>query len=275
MQMVLTANVCFSQTYITTKSKYLGPNALPVPDIKNGTLIKESYIQLGVEKHTSTGDNTENLYAALYTPLYSKRVGLQINIVPIEHYKMDSITRVVRYVRNVTGEGIAGGDFYIGTYIQLIENNAKLPDVLLTINLRTASGTNVADARYTDTPGYFFDVSFGKKYFLNKARTCFIKPSLMFGFYCWQNLGDLQKQDDAFLYGARLDLMFSKVDFVNSLGGYDGYVGDGDKPMVYRARLKSNSNRIFNYEIKFEKGLHDYPYTSFRLSTFITLSKIF
>jgi len=260
--------------YIITKPKYMGPNALPVPDIKNGTISKKAYFQISLEKHTSSGDKTENLYTALFIPLYSHRVGLNINIIPFEHYKTDTITRDIRFARNITGEGFAVGDFYIGTFIQLIENNENLPDVLLTVNLKTASGSKMSDARYTDTPGYFFDLSFGKKFCLNKQKMHFIKPGAMIGFYSWQNQGNGQQQNDAFLYGLGIDFIFQKFDITNSIGGYIGYLGNGDKPVVYRTLLRNKSNKIFNYELKFQLGLHDYQYTSLRLSCIIDVTKL-
>ena len=260
--------------YIIISPKFMGPNALPVPIIKNGMISQNSYFSLGVNNHFLSGDKTENLSTELYIRLFSPRVGLNIEIVPIEHYKMDTLTRDIRRARSFNGEGFASGDFYIGTYIQLIQNVKKLPDVLLTINFKTASGYNLYDARYTDTPGYFFDLSFGKKINLNKQKTKFIKPFLMLGFYCWQILGNAYRQNDAFLYGVGSNFIFSHFEIKNSFGGYYGYIGNGDKPMVYRLSLSSTFNTVLNYEVKFQQGLHDINYSSFGLSCNINLDKI-
>lgn len=260
--------------YITISPGLMGPNALPVPTIKNGTISPNAYFKFGATKHHSKGDKTQNLQTELYLPLFTNRVGLNFELVPIEHYRMDTFTRDVRRARNITGEGFAVGDLYVGTYIQLIENQEKLPDVLLTINLKTASGNKLSDARYTDAPGYFFDLSFGKNIDLNGQKTRFIKPYAMFGFYVWQLQGGDQFQNDAFLYGLGFDLDFPGFRVKNHLGGYYGYLGNGDRPAVYRLRFETKLSGVLNYEFQFQQGLNDYGFTSFSLSCKADLSEI-
>ncbi len=260
--------------YIRMSPGFMGPNALPVPTIKNGTVSQNAYFKFSLDKHFSKGDQTENLHAELYLPLFSERVGLKIDLGPIEHYKMDTLTRDIRRARNVTGEGYAVGDFYVGTYIQLVKHKEKFPDVLLTINLKTASGTKLSDARYTNAPAYFFDVSFSKNFNLNSQETTFLRPYVMLGFYVWQLHGHTQFQNDAFLYGLGFDLDFPSLVIKNSFGGYYGYLGDGDRPIVYRLIFQSKFDAIFNYELALQQGLHDYDYTSLRVSCNTNLTKI-
>ena len=259
--------------YITNSPKYMGPNALPVPDIKNGTIPENAELNVAFDYHTSKHDNTKNLYTDVFFPLFHKRVGLKLNYVPIEYYETDTIIRDIRKARNYDAKGYSLGDVYIATYVQLIENHNKLPDVLLTINLKTASGTKLEDARHTDTPGYFFDLSFGKKYSFTEKRVKYIKPYIMAGLYIWQINGYGQMQNDAFLYGAGFDLGFNKLELTNALGGYIGYIGNGDKPMVYRLTLKSTFSKKINYLFRFQQGLHDFEYTSFRFGLNFSLKK--
>jgi len=141
------------QNYIILSPAYMGPNALPVPEARDGSLPRNTTFEFSLENHFSSGDKTINLYTNLYIPLFSKRAGLNISIVPFEHYKMDTITRDLRRARDYDGEGISGGDFYIGTFIQILKDK-KFPDIVLSINMKTASGTNLAAARFTDSPGY-------------------------------------------------------------------------------------------------------------------------
>lgn len=260
--------------YMITSPAFMGPNALPVPTIQNGTIVKNAYFKFSLDKHFSKGDKTENLHTELYLPLFTNRVGLNIKLVPIEHYKMDTLTRDIRKARNIHGEGYAVGDVCFGTYIQLIENKERFPDVLLTINFKTASGTKLLDARHTDTPGYFFDLSFGKSFNLNKQEKRFIKPYAMLGLYVWQLHGRAKFQNDAFLYGLGFDLVFPRLEIKNSFGGYYGYIGDGDRPMVYRLIFGSKFDSVFNYELRFQQGMHDNNYTSLRLSCNANLTKI-
>ncbi len=150
--------------YLIISPAYMGPNALPVPDFNNGTLKERGSLKFAAESHFSKGDNTQNLFTRLYLPLYTDKVGLLISIIPFEHYKMDTITRDLRRTRDFDGKGFAGGDFYIGTFIQILKDKKHWPDMAVSINLKTASGTNLEAARYTETPGYFFDLSMGKNY---------------------------------------------------------------------------------------------------------------
>ena len=260
--------------YINTSPNFMGPNALPVPNIKNGTISQNAYFKFSLDKHLSKGDKTENIHTEIYLPLSTNKVGLKIELVPIEHYKMDTLTRDIRKARNITGEGFACGSLYIGTHIQLVEGKKKFPDVLLTINLKTASGNKLSDARYTDTPGYFFDLSFGKQLNLNTRKRISIKPHALLGFYVWQIHGNTHFQNDALLYGVGVDLDFPVLKIKNSLGGYYGYLGNGDRPSVYRLIIQSKFDAIFNYELAFQQGIHNYNYTSFRLSCNANLTTI-
>lgn len=261
------------QDYITTSPKFMGPNALPVPQIKNGTLSKQPYFQIGAEQHRAQGDNTSNLYSKFYTTLFSPRVAFSADVIPIEYYKTDSITRDIRRARNKNAE-VSRGDFYFGTYIQLIEDHHKLPDVLLSINFKTASGGNLANARNPDAPGYFFDLSFGKVIDAFKEQKISIKPHRMIGFYVWQLQGSHQQQNDAFLYGLGFDLIFPKLDITNSFGGYYGYLGNGDRPNLYRLTFKSKLDSILNYELRLQTGIHDIAYSSIRFSCLINLEEV-
>lgn len=260
--------------YIIAKPAFMGPNALPVPDIKDGAIPLKPHFEFALEGHFSSGDKTENLYTKLFTPLFTERVGIDISIVPLEHYKMDTLTRDIRRARDFDGEGYSGGDFYIGTYVQVIKNHDKLPDVLITINMKTASGTKLSDARFTDGAGYFFDMSCGKEIPVNRAVLKSFRPYALIGFYSWQiNTNDI-RQDDALLYGAGVNMFFSKVEINGSLGGFRGFIGGGDRPMVCRLAIQSRRQSKVNYKLMFQRGLNDFDYTSLRLGCQFTLPTI-
>jgi hypothetical protein len=261
--------------YIITSAAYMGPNALPVPTIQNGQIPSKAYFQISGETHISIGDKTQNLQTELFLPLFSKRVGLHLSVVPIEYFKLDTLTRDLRRVRERSGEGFAYGDVYISTYIQLIENHLKWPDILVTINLNTASGNKLGNARFTDSPGYFFDMSFGKKLPLKGEVIQSLRPHLMLGFYAWQMHTTDYFQNDAFLYGFGLDWDRPKFDLKSSLGGYVGYIGNGDKPMVYRMKWQTKREKLFNYSLSVQQGLKDFSYTSFRFACLADLEFIY
>lgn len=262
-----------SKTWLTALKiapRYMGPNALPVPEINSGILPDKAYLKTGLEAHTSTGDKTQNAYAEVYIPLFSKRVGLNVNIVPYEHFKTDSITRDYRFAREYDVEGNAIGDVYIGTHIQLLAYDGVWPDIAMSINIKTASGTNLNAMRFTDTPGYYLDLSFGKN-FHSDGFIKTIRPYGMLGFYAFQTYHVIYRQNDCMLYGGGLNIATKNLQLSNSFGGYKGYIGNGDNPAVYRATLTTKFNSHVNFDLRFQKGIADYKYTSLRLCCLIDL----
>lgn len=260
------------QQYITVSPAFMGPNALPVPEIKNGTAPGKTYFDFAADYHYSKGDKTVNLFNRLYIPFCNGKVGFEISLVPIEFYKMDTITRDKRKTRDYDGKGKRGGDFYFGTYFQIIKDKAKLPDVLVTVNFKTASGTGFEAARYTDSPGYFLDLSAGKE--IKIKENFFITPYAMSGFYAWQTNTTGYRQNDAFLYGAGCDLRFKNLIIKNAAGGYIGYINNGDRPVVYRFTLKSVSEKTTNFYIMFQQGINDFSYSSLRAGCIYNLQPI-
>ena len=244
--------------YLEVSPGYFGPNALPVPDVRDGLLSNRYRFDLAAEYHHSPGDKTQNLFTQLYIPLAKDKVGFNISLVPIERFSFDMETRDLRAARDEDGMGYAGGDFYVSTFIQLLKDHSKLSDLLLTVNLKTASGTNLEAVRFTDTPGYFFDLSFGKQ--INKLRFYG-----MMGFYVWQTYEDLSPQNDAFLFGAGIRYQLSKLNFDAQMGGYLGYKQNRDKPIVSRIEITTNLEGSMNYFLRLQHGLQDFDYSTLRL----------
>ena len=259
------------RSYLTLSPAFMGPNALPVPELQNGRLREGAVLQTAGEAHFGEGDRTQNGYLDLYLPLFSDRVSLRAQYVPLEHYRMSTATRDARAARDFDGRGWASGDLYLATYVQLLCDHARFPDVLLTINLRTATGNRLSAARYTDAPGYFFDVSLGKTYALGSTTT--LRPHLLLGFYVWQTYRDNHYQNDALLYGLGADLHLPALTVTPALGGYLGYLDNGDRPLVIRLDLRGTASRRINPTLRLQHGLHDYPYTSVRLGAALRLGK--
>ena len=255
--------------YITLTPAYMGPNALPVPDVRNGRLRSTPTLQLAGEAHFSAGDDTQNAWLNLDLPLYSDRVTFALQYVPLEYYRMDMATRDERAARDFDGKGFASGDVYLGTHIQLLRDHARSPDVLLTFTLRTASGNRLSAARFTDSPGYYFDVSVGKSYAVGER--VHLRPHLMLGFYAWQTYRSDYFQNDALLYGAGVDMELDKLTLTTALGGYGGYIGQGDQPMVFRLGLETQREKGVEYLGRAEWGLRDFPYRSLRVGVGLRL----
>ena len=253
----------WSEYFIYTP-KFFGPNAIPVPQIKNGLLINQSEIDIGLAAHFSNGDDTQNLTSRVFIPITKNRIGLQIHAVPYERYQMTAETRDERRARDFDGKGFAFGDLYIGTWIQLTKPDAKM-DILLTINLKTASGSNREATRYTDGSGYNFDLSFGKSYMLN-GETNYIRPHAQIGFYVWETNEDRNPQNDAFSFGVGAEFKKGKTLISSQIGGYIGYKGNGDKPVIVRTNLTKILSEQIDLLLGTQFGLGDFPYNSVFLS---------
>jgi nucleoside-specific outer membrane channel protein Tsx len=113
------------------------------------------------------------------------------------------------------------------------------------------------------------DISAGKTIYSGDGNLHGIRAYAMSGLYVFQtNLTDYM-QNDAFLYGAGLDLDFGRLQMEHQLGGYAGYLGNGDKPMVYRMNLSWIQGSVTEIKLRFQQGFIDFPYTTLRLSTLI------
>jgi len=257
---------------VVMSSRYMGPNALPVPDIRTGKINSHWELTTGFDYQFFKYDKTVDFFAKMNIPLVKNIVSLEFYGVVVEYFKMDTILKQERNTFDYEWKNYAFGDLNFATIIQLLKDHDKLPDISLRLNCRTASGTNLRAARYTDMPGYFFDLSFGKKIELKEKVIKNINIYSMLGFYVWQTNSVKHRQNDAFLYGIGADINFSKIELSNSFGGYIGYIGNGDKPMVYRIHVMYKTKNIY-YKIGWQAGINDVLYNSFTLSLVFNFDK--
>lgn len=247
--------------YLNIAPASMGPNALPVPEMQGGKLRPEASATVGGALHRMEGDQTHNVWINGYVPLVRGKVALETIWVPREWYAMSADLRDARRAR--LAEGTTSGDIYLSLLWQLWQDHNWLPDVLLGINLKTASGGDLRNARYNDAAGYYFDVSAGRSFFLDRKGEGYLRPHLMAGFYVWQIYTYDQQQNDAPLYGVGLDAGWRTWVFHTALAGYSGYIERGDQPLVARCRLRKRWGAL-GIEAYFQWGLHDFPYTTLR-----------
>jgi len=247
----------------TVAPAWFGPNALPVPTLQNGRLEEYPSIEFGGDAYFSKGDQTRDLVSNIFIPVTKGRIGINVYYVPVEYFRVDSLTNVLRSSMDNDGTGFAAGDFYIGTFIQLVKDKKYLPDVMLGINLKTASGTNLLAARYTDSPGYYFDITAGKDLALNPVS---LRIYAMTGFYCYQTNLANYPQNDAVMHGGGLTAGFRNIYLSGQITGYSGYLNNGDHPLVSRIILEKKGNRSPDVRLMWQKGLRDFDYDSVRLT---------
>jgi hypothetical protein len=261
------------EDFLTVSPYYFGPNALIVPEMNSAKIVNQFEIRQDAWTHQSSGDKTYNLFSQLNIPLFSNRVSMQVFVVPIEYYELTELERDRRASRRQDAKGFVGGDFWINTSVLAVDEDKAGFAVVGRVGLKTASGRGVEGARYTDAPAYFLDATIGKN-FIDKTNEK-LRFSLVQGFYVWQLLGTGQKQNDAYLYGVEVDFQKNKWFFNSSLTGFRGFINNGDRPLVSRINAGFNYNENTDFTLRFQKGLHNFNYTSVALSFIYRFGKQF
>ena len=241
---------------------YLGPNSLPIPGVKRGFLKDKTEIEISASNHFHSGDPTQDISGRLYIPFANNKIAVEMYGVILEHFAFSEEIRNERFARIENGKGVAVGDFYFSTLIQ-ISKDRKFPNTLFRFATKTASGNMLEGARYTDSPGYFFDLSFSKNFGKKEARV--FRPFGSLGFYSWQTNDELNLQNDAFMYSIGADVEKNMWLFSTSLSGYSGYKYERDKPMKLNFELRKDLN---SKTIKFQyfHGLRDWEYKTITFS---------
>ncbi len=252
--------------YITISPAFMGPNALPIPEMAKGRVNNEFSFELGSQLHFSNGDDTQNIFTQLNYNFAKDIISIKVYAMPREWFQVTDETRDKRKLSRefFNPDGAGKGDIYFGFEMQILKDR-KFPDMMLRAFTKTTSGSNTGGARFTDSPGYFFDLSVGRKLNLGNNDSNKLNLYSMLGFYVWQTYDNINPQNDAALMGFGGDFELGNFVISNSLSGYFGWKNNGDDPMVYRAELR-RKNEKFDYLLQFQNGINDYPYKSVKLS---------
>ncbi len=241
---------------------YFGPNALPVPHVLKGDLFKSPEFELTISNHFQKGDPTQDISGYAYFPFAGNKVAIEMYGVVFEQFAFSEEIRNERFARIKDGKGTAIGDFYFSTLIQLFKDR-KIPNTLFRFATKTASGNQLEGARYTDSPAYFFDLSFSKNF--GNEFSGMIKPFAMIGFYTWQTNDELNLQNDALLYGLGTDFIKNNWLFSASWSGYSGYKNERDRPMQFNFDFRKDfENNALRFQ--YQHGLQHWEYKTVRIS---------
>jgi len=242
----------------------LGPSAFPLPELRDGRIESRYEIEVRGEYHTFKGDQTKDLYGRLFIPVAEGRAGVEISYIFCEYYNMTRETVEERHAAGQTWKNGANGDLIISCFYKLFKNN-KWADFLLEASLKTASGTRIADARFTDAAGYWFHLNTGCYLVKSADASSYIRLQGLAGFYCWMTNDIVHRQNDAFLYAVGLSSRYKNMTIHADIAGFYGYLNNGDRPLVLRTKL--------NYEYKknilsfrYKHGINDYVYDTYSLA---------
>lgn len=248
--------------WIILSPGYLGPNALPVPGVKRGFIETETELELSGTYHFHPGDPTQDLSGRLLLPFSEGKIALELYGVLLERFAFSEEIRDERFSRIEDGKGYATGDLYITTLVQL-SRDRRFPNTLLRLALRTASGGPLEGARYTDSPGYFFDLSISEDFPLTGGWI--LRPFGLAGFYSWQTNDDHNQQNDAPLYALGVDLERDGTRLSTSWSGYSGYKNQRDRPMQLNLEFQKDFRRMA-LGLQYIYGLRHWKYQTLRFS---------
>jgi len=250
------------QRYIKTTPKYLGPNALPVPFITNGSVDSVNAIGASGLFHFSKGDNTQTIVVYGNYCLVKNVISFDLSYIPHEVYSMSHEIKEERHVfSHYYYDTRAHGDVHFNMNFQLLNKWRKHIHLSGRVGYRFPTATDLGTARFIDAPGYYLDLSFGKV-FRNHPSFKWIG---MAGLYSWQTNLEGKPQDDAFLFGGGLEYNKHQFRLQSYVAGYLGYMeNSGDKPVVFRTSFENRWNRFIVF-LRFQQGLHDFTYTSFEV----------
>ncbi len=238
--------------YIQLSSSGLGPNALPVPEFKSMGIQNGFRLENRIRYHHFSEDPTFDYFIRLDYGIQD-RLGVAVWMVPVEYFSTSIELRNERKLRLQEPRGFTSGDVYFGTYMQVLRESSKRPDLLLSANIKTASGNNFGGGRHTDVPAYYFDALVAKTF--GKFR-----PYLSTGLYVYQTWSTRNYQNDAWMYGLGFHYLGNSMNYNLEWAGYNGYFQNGDRPSVLRlaGEKKMGKNHLLSTKLQFAINDLDY-----------------
>lgn len=244
---------------------YFGPNAFPVPEMSDGRTSASWKAELYSDHFFGTlgergEDYTTDIFARLTIPLFSPRVNLVVWGPIYEFFHSEGRVNAHRRLPFEEVDYHTSGDVYVSTEFQTLLQEKHGVDVSARAVLKTASGDRYEYARYYDSPGYFFDVTFGRDFILSDKVSA--RLAIAGGFLCWQT--DNGRQNDAAMYSALATITAGLFSIKTQYGGYVGWEHDGDAPMTLRADA-AWSFGDFSINAGYQYGFKDWPFQQFRV----------
>jgi len=267
--------ICFipvvcSQT-VNYSPAYFGPNANPVAEFSGATIPKFTTVEVSGNYYFGFGDQTINPELKIEIPLLPQRISLKLWVALWEKYTVTQALYDQRQMQGKLSGTTNGGDVYVQTRFSVLAEKKYLPAVLLNITLKTASGEAFKERRYFNTPGYYFDAEIAKSFRFENKIINDLRIATDLGFLCWEMTNS--RQNDAFMYGAKIILSNNVIDFENTLAGYKGRIKNGDNPLVYSAKL-IGKYKIFSFFVQYKYGIRDWNYHQLQAGFSVGIQKL-
>lgn len=207
----------------------MGYNALP--PLRNPDPVIGEHLELELSAQTQASSPFAARDAAA-TPYFRVTVpiggvgALEVDGVPLELFQVSSATQARLGARQRAG--VAPGDLRVAARFQLADERRRSPALGVQVVVKTTTGKGLDALRFTNAPGYTFDLLAGKDLLTTPPLT--LRALAKLGFLAWQ-VGE-GRQDDAVDFGATLRARFaSGVSLAAELRGYAGWRED-DTPIA-------------------------------------------
>lgn len=243
---------------LTYSPRYFGPNAFPMPTLRDGQVSRWYEAELRGEYHYYPGDKTWDLRGRLLLPFFRGRAGVEIDWCFKEGYIMTPETRDERAA--TASDSPYSGSIVVSSFFQLLRNE-KWADIVISANIKTASGGRLSDARFTDAASYWFDVNIGRSLWKRADKQASLRVQALAGFYCWMTNDPVHRQNDAFSYGIGLTGTYKGFMLSSELTGIRGYENNGDRPLHWMNRLTYEYKKNI-LSLRYTHGMKDNLYES-------------
>ena len=236
----------------------MGPNALAVPQLSNGSIDSSRSAGITAQFHFSPADKTQSIVLSGNYCLVKELISFDVSYIPVEYYQVSDALKKERHVYyEYYNDKRARGDVLLNTTIQLLNKWRKKIQLALRVGYRMPSSSGFGAARFIDGMGYTIDLSMAKPF-----TSLHLKWIAMAGFYCWQIEQEDFRQNDAFLFGSGLEWNPGSWRVQTYVAGYLGYIeNSGDKPIVFRTSAEKKLKKT-SLLLRFQQGLHDFKYST-------------
>lgn len=243
--------------------RYFGPNAFPMPEMRNGDVVRRIEAEVRGEYHYYKGDKTKDIYARILVPFVKGRAGVEVSLVVKEKYKMTQETSDERFAAGTEWPSGCTGDVIFTSFFQVLRSE-KWADIVLSGTIRTASGNRLADARYTDAAAYWFDLNIARNLWKSVDGQASLRMQMLGGFYCWMTNDRVHRQNDAIAYGVGLTGTYKSFILASDFTGIYGYKNNGDRPLHWRNKLSYELKKNI-LTFRYTHGMKDRLYESYSL----------
>jgi hypothetical protein len=240
--------------------RYFGPNAFPMPELRSGKSPVSYEVEARYDYHDYVGDQTKDLFLRALLPIVKGRAGVEVRFVVWEDYLLTPATRDERHTAGLASLSYEShsGDVELTAFFQLLESE-RWCDAMFSLNIKTASGGRLCDARFTDAASYWVDVTAGRDLFRSPGGRSSLRLQAMAGFYCWMTNDMVHRQNDAISFGGGLTGVYRHFTLSSDLSGFAGYANNGDRPLQWRnnLRFEYKSNIL---SLRYVHGMQDSLY---------------